>query len=174
MKAELIYISKWFLRVLWVILLFALIYIKVMGITRCMVKGQSMYPTLEENEHLLISKKKKPERFDLLVFNKDDDVLIKRVIGLPGDEIVVTDGVIVINGKKIDEPYIDSSLNKEFRDSSFYVKVANDAYYVLGDNRDHSVDSRTFGQINKNQIIGVPLCRLNLKKGLEKKDEVNS
>ena len=163
------YLAKYFMRAFAVILLAVLIYVKVMGITRCVVQGQSMFPTLEDKEKLLLAKKKTPDRFDMLVFDEGDSCLIKRVIGLPGDTIDVTEGKLTINGETVEEPYLDKALSREYRDSSFHVKVAEDSYYVLGDNRDNSVDSRDFGQVKKDQIIGVPIYRLDFRKGLEKR-----
>lgn len=159
-------LAKYFVRAFAIILLAALIYVKVMGITRCMVQGQSMFPTLEDKEKLLLSKKKTPDRFDLLVFDEDDSYLIKRVIGLPGDTIDVREGKLTVNGEAMEEPYLDKALSREYRDSSFHVKVAEDSYYVLGDNRDNSVDSRDFGQVKKDQVIGVPIYRLNVRKAI--------
>lgn len=160
MKQVILYSTKYFFRAFTVLLMIALIYMKLMGVTRCMVQGESMYPTLENKERLLMVKKKTPKRFSMVVFDKEDTVMIKRVIGLPGDEVKVEHGKLYINGTETDEAYLTDDLTKKYKNQSFAITVDEDSYYVLGDNRDHSVDSRDFGQIKQNQILGVILCRI--------------
>lgn len=122
--------------------------------------GDSMEPTLKSGESTLVLKKFKPKRGDVVVFKAPDKFnrqYVKRIIGIPGDEIKYKDRVLTINGKKQDENYIlndsnesvDSRLLKEFS-----MKVPKDEYVVFGDNRNLSNDSRIFGTISKESLVG--------------------
>jgi len=120
------------------------------------VQGVSMVPTFENGELLLtekISYHVSPvERGDVIVFaapveQKVD--FIKRIIGLPGENVMVKDGSVVINGLKLDEPYIKIETPSEIN-----ITVANDEFFVMGDNRNASSDSRSFGPIKRSSIKG--------------------
>lgn len=134
------------------------------------VNGESMMPTIEEGNRLIVNKIeieiKSPERFDLIVFhaNSEEDY-IKRVIGLPGDTIEYENDHLYINGKEYDEPYLDDykallfdgQLTEDFAllDKTGRSTVPEGYYFVLGDNRRHSYDSRHIGFINKKEIVGI-------------------
>ena len=118
-----------------------------------------MAPQLVTRQRLLINKflyKFKPVvRGDIVVFRFPDDMsrsYIKRVIGLPGDKVAIQDGKVVINGKILNEPY----LALEHLDQGSYptVEIPPNHYYVLGDHRDSSYDSRHRGAINQKTIYG--------------------
>ncbi|WP_188206365.1 signal peptidase I [Alkalibacillus aidingensis] len=131
------------------------------------VQGESMFPTLEQNNKLVVTKITPLERFDLLVFDSpdhDDEQYIKRIIGLPGDTVEMRDDVLIVN----DEVYNESYVNKEV-DGETPEKITNDFtledltersvvpeghYFVLGDNRMRSRDSRDFGFISEDLVIG--------------------
>ncbi|WP_017727288.1 signal peptidase I [Halalkalibacterium ligniniphilum] len=133
------------------------------------VEGQSMMPTLENNDRLIINKIgysfTQPERFDIIVFHapggKD---YIKRVIGLPGDKIEYIDDVLYVNGEAIDEPYLDElkaelhggQLTGDFRlqDVTSETVVPEKHLFVLGDNRRHSKDSRDIGTVPFEEVVG--------------------
>jgi signal peptidase I len=122
------------------------------------INGKSMEPTFYDSERLLIEKFaprfEKLSRGDVIIFTHPDDPskrLIKRVIGLPGETVEMRDGDVYINGKLLDE----SGWTRE-RDVGNYSPrvVEKDSYFVLGDNRDISNDSRRIGTIPRDYIIG--------------------
>ncbi|AMX00245.1 signal peptidase I [Rummeliibacillus sp. G93] len=132
------------------------------------VKGESMEPTYHNNNKIIISKVSHIDRFDIIVFDSpvEDDHYIKRVIGLPGDTIKVKDDQLYINGKKYKEPYLKQgikeyeSLGDNFtedftlKEVSGVKKVPKNSYFVLGDNRQNSSDSRDYGFIKKSAVTG--------------------
>ncbi|MGG3455843.1 signal peptidase I [Paenibacillus rhizolycopersici] len=128
-----------------------------------MVKGQSMQPTLEEQERLFVDKMVyrfgHPKRGEVVVL-KDPSVdadrkpfLVKRVVAVPGDSVEVRDGQLIINGESQNEPYTDSAI--EDGDMSEVQLGAGD-YFVMGDNRHagRSKDSRYFGTVKEKWIVG--------------------
>ena len=128
------------------------------------IKGQSMSPNFPDGEYLLTEKVTyylhQPERGDVVVFTppvSDTDEFIKRIIGLPGDQVMVKGGRVYINDQLLDEPYLSPDLLTE--DGSFLPEgqeytVPAGQYFVLGDNRPHSSDSRFWGPITKKSISG--------------------
>ncbi|CAM3248385.1 signal peptidase I [Filibacter tadaridae] len=128
--------------------------------TPVVVSGQSMEPTFENANKIVISKINKIDRFDLVVFHapgsKDD--FIKRVIGLPGDVISMKNDKLVINGEEYEETYLQANKEKIFQDqkltTDFEVEVPEGQLYVLGDNRRNSTDSRIIGCIDEKSIVG--------------------
>lgn len=131
------------------------------------VHGESMNPTFDDKDRVIISKISDIERFDIVVFDAPDSNLyyIKRVIGLPGDHLQMKDGELYINGIKTEEPYLkeqndkDIFLNKMNFDFTLEeitgeFSVPKDSLFVMGDNRANSNDSRFFGFISRESIIG--------------------
>lgn len=125
------------------------------------VHGESMSPTFEDENKIILSKTSEIQRFDIIVFHApdSDENYIKRVIGLPGDQIKVKDDVLYINGKVYEEPYLekgkkDNILDKFTNDFSLDSTVPENSLFVLGDNRLVSKDSRIFGCIPKDSVIG--------------------
>jgi signal peptidase I len=144
---------------------------------RFIVQGPSMQPTFETGQFLIVSRVHyllgKPEYGDIVVFhypNNPDEDYIKRVIGLPGDtvelrdEVVVRDGVevpntqIYVNGSAIAEPYINEPMEASRCPDKMWTLEANE-FFVMGDNRNHSSDSRCFGPVTKDFIVGEVLVR---------------
>lgn len=126
------------------------------------VSGTSMEPTLNNGEIVLLIKGDKMDRGDLCVFSYSNKTLIKRVIGLPGDTIVVdAEGNVFVNGAQIDEPYLSEKGYGEC-DIEFPFKVPENEYFVMGDHRTTSVDSRSsvIGCIPKEQIVGKIFFRI--------------
>lgn len=134
-----------------------------------LVKGHSMYPTLEPNNYLIINKipymMHEPERGDIVVFKSElkttdgkEKDLIKRVIAVEGDEIEVRDGKTFVNGNLIDEGYI----NGDFTSGDVELTVPKDQVFVMGDNRQNSLDSRDsrVGTVDIETIRGKVLVRL--------------
>lgn len=161
------------------------------------VVGHSMDPTLHDTQKLIINKKEKINRFDIVVFNAKDvdpndaDNLdyIKRVIGLPGDDITYTPkGDLIINGQTIHQTFISKKAKttdtltlvnhqypngftlKELSDTQNWARplqtnvIPKGYYFVMGDNRKASNDSRYWGLVPKNKIIGVSNRTLTLQK----------
>ncbi len=127
------------------------------------VIGSSMYPTYKDGEYLMANKilykLSEPKRGDVIIFKySDTQDFIKRIIGLPGDQVMLKDGYIYINGNKLDESgYLDSSVYSnggEYLHEGETITVPDGQYFVCGDNRQHSSDSRTFGPIEKAVIKG--------------------
>jgi signal peptidase I len=94
-----------------------------------------------------------PERGDVIVFRwpvDEDQNFVKRVIGVPGDRISVNRGQVILNGEQIDEPYIEH----ESRETLAEITVSSDSYFVMGDNRAQSDDSRHWGEVADEKVIG--------------------
>ena len=135
---------------------------------RTTVNGQSMQNTLQDGDNLWIDKFtyhfKDPERFDIIVFPYEDDVYyIKRIIGLPGEKVqIMNDGYIYINDKKLTESYGKEIILDPGTASDERV-LGEDEYFVLGDNRNDSRDSRwaDVGNIERESIIGKAVFRLS-------------
>lgn len=128
--------------------------------TQVPVAGQSMTPVLESEEIVLMNRLlyhiRMPERFDIVVFEREDNKFnIKRVVGLPGETLQVKDGFLYINDEKIDAR---DGLNQVALAGLLEhpVRLAEDEYFLLGDNRDNSEDSRfaNVGNVKRNQIKG--------------------
>lgn len=128
------------------------------------IKGSSMFPNFIDAEYLLTDKLtyrfKEPQRGDVIVFRSpadENEDYIKRIIGLPGDEVSLNENHIYINGKYLDEPYLDSSVitqGSKFLAEGDKITVPSDQYFVLGDNRTASSDSRAWGFVPKKDING--------------------
>jgi signal peptidase I len=102
-----------------------------------------------------------PKRGQVVVFNPangEGDALIKRVIGMPGDLIELRDGAVWINGQQLDEPY-DHGLATACNNSCGAIRLDGDSYFLMGDNRPSSLDSRSFGPVRAEQIIGRVVMR---------------
>ena len=126
------------------------------------ISGDSMSPTLEHNEIVVLLKTKKFERGDLIGFYYQGKILLKRVIALPEDEVAIdADGNVYVNGELLEEPYVtDKGLGD--CDLEFPYKVPGTSYFVLGDRRTNSVDSRNsvVGAISRDDIIGKVFIRV--------------
>ena len=120
------------------------------------VEGYSMEPTLYGHQRLIIEKLSywltQPERGDIVVIRVDgfDELLIKRVIGLPGETLESKNGVVFIDGKPLDEPYVNGAPRGDFSAT----KIPDGYIFVMGDNRNNSNDSRSFGPVPIDHIVG--------------------
>ena len=136
------------------IILLVVFLIRTFLVTPIKVNGQSMYDTLSGNEIMLLYRIGEIERYDmvvadLIVDGKKDDTLIKRVYGLPGETIKCENGVIYINDHEIEDPYATNETS-DFE----AVTLGNDEYFLLGDNRSISLDSRIIGPVKEKDIEG--------------------
>ncbi|SHG86327.1 signal peptidase I [Virgibacillus chiguensis] len=134
------------------------------------VEGPSMLPTLHNGDQMMVNKiiydLKDPKRFDIVVFHASSEKdFIKRVIGLPGDHVEVRNNILYINGKEIEQNFLNGQANKtqaKVYTNNFtledlpgsYRKIPEDYVLVLGDNRENSMDSRSLGLIPMDQIVG--------------------
>ncbi len=127
------------------------------------VKGQSMEPNFLEHDYLLIDelsfRLREPERGEVVIFRyprNPSEFFIKRIVGLPGEHLIVNNGKVFIvqtDNKltELNESYLSATT---LTSGNIDVLLKNDEYYLLGDNRDFSLDSRSFGPIKKSYIIG--------------------
>lgn len=140
----------------YVIIIIVVVLIRIFIITPVIVDGDSMYPNLVNNQVLLLKKYDKSiKRFDVVVINYNKDRLVKRVIGLPGETIEYKNSKLYVNGKMIEEDMIDVK-TADFRlDYIGYETIPEGYYFVVGDNRGNSKDSRIIGLVSKNDIVGV-------------------
>lgn len=145
----------------YLVIILIVVLIRCFVVTPVRVSGTSMYPTLKNNDIVLLKKfDKNIERFDIVVFNYNNSKLIKRVIGLPGETVKYVNGILYINNKKIDDVKLDVSTDNFFLEELGYDVIPDDYYFVLGDNRGVSQDSRIIGLISKKDICGVGVFRL--------------
>lgn len=149
------------------------------------VIGSSMYPTLGDQDYLIATKidyrLHPPERGDIIIMRDPMEAgrdFIKRVIAVPGDRLLIRGGHVYVNGRILDEPYINSGSwteNADYPPASdpAGVVLRSDDYFVMGDNRNHSSDSRIFGVIHRDQIEArawmrvLPLSRIGPVDGLK-------
>lgn len=129
--------------------------IRTFIMTPVRVNGPSMDNTLKHGQILILNKLDKYKRGDIVVVDLGDEKIIKRIVGLPGESIYCLNGEIYINDEKIKEDYT-SSETLDFTK----VFIQEDEYFVMGDNRPVSMDSRSFGPINKSQMMGTSEFRI--------------
>ncbi len=126
------------------------------------ISGSSMEPTLEDEDIVVLLKVTDLKRGDLCCFTYQNKLLIKRVIGLPGDSVSIDDeGVVYVNGERLDEPYaVDISLGDS--DIVYPCNVSENHYFVLGDHRSTSIDSRcsVIGLVSEEYIVGKIFFRI--------------
>lgn len=148
--------------VLIAVTLFIIVYLFVAQLLE--VTGNSMYPTFKDKEQIIAEKVsvklKELERGEIIIVKSPKDtsrLLIKRVIGLPGERIMVKGGKVFINGGELYEPYLPES-TKTYEGSlvkeGLEYQIANESYFVLGDNREQSSDSREYGTFPNELVVG--------------------
>lgn len=147
--------------VIFFMVLFAGVLVFCMGRLRfCHVEGTSMLPNVKEDATLLINPETEYQRFDIVVFSNGSGHLIKRLIGFPGETVTVENGRLFVDHVPYEETYLDPQYVEAFSSTNFSVQVPEGEYFVLGDNRDHSFDSRELGTIKKSKILGVAIWAL--------------
>lgn len=139
------------------------------------VVGESMYPTLQTGDRLILNRLGNIDRFDVVVFPAPDDTgeeYVKRIIGVPGDEIIYSQDELYVNGIQMEEPYLDAMKEavggrQLTNDFTLYTMtngeaavVPEDMYFVMGDNRWVSKDSREFGFVPADEIEGTATLRI--------------
>lgn len=121
------------------------------------IEGSGMLPNLKNGERVLVEKNFGAiKRGDVIFFKYPKDttkLYFKRVIGLPNETISIREGQVFVDDKKLDEPYLDQSYNQQTENFS-PLKISDGSYFVLGDNRDNSADSRAWGTVQEQLIVG--------------------
>ena len=141
----------------YLIIILVVVLIRTFIITPIRVDGMSMYSTLNDGDILFLEKYDKNfKRYDIVVFKNGKDRLIKRVIGLPGDQIEYNNNKLYINGNYEEEKFLTN--NQKTFDFNIkdigYKRIPKGYYFVLGDNRTNSTDSRILGLIKQDRIQG--------------------
>ncbi len=145
----------------YILILIVIIFIRTFIVTLVRVDGSSMENTLHNGEILILNKLDKDfDRFDIVVVKYNNERLVKRIIGLPGEQVRYRNNQLFINGKKIKEKFIDEETANFNIMELGYNKIPKNYYFVVGDNRDNSLDSRYIGLIKKEQIQGTTKIRL--------------
>ena len=145
---------------IYLLIIVMVILIRTFIITPVRVNGTSMDPTLKNGEIMILNKikynKNDIKRFDIVVVKMDKELLIKRVIGLPNEEIKYVDNKLYINGEYIKETFLnDDVYTTNFSLDDFKLKkIPENCYFIMGDNREVSLDSRIFGCFTKDKILG--------------------
>lgn len=156
----------------WIAYIFVIIGLTYLIVTfvgqRTRVSGHSMETTLQDGDNLIVDKLsyhfREPERFEIIVFpyrHEDNTYYIKRIIGLPGEKVQVIDGYVYINDQKLDESYGKEVMNIPGI-AEEPILLGEDEYFVLGDNRNHSSDSRdsSVGVLHRDELIGRAWIRI--------------
>ena len=152
----------------YIVILVIVILLKQYVFTTVKVNGSSMYPTLHNKDVMVLDKLSYRfndiKRFDIVVIDIETTKLIKRVVALPNETIEYKDNVLYINGKVIEDKYRGNADMDDFVDT-----LGSNEYFVIGDNRDDSIDSRVLGSVGRHQIMGktkvilFPINRLGFK-----------
>lgn len=159
-------IRGWILYIL-IVIVSVYVIVNYVG-QRTQVDGNSMYPSLSDKDNLIVEKLsyrfRDPARYDIVVFPykyMENTYYIKRLIGLPGETVQVIDGYVYINGEKLDEQYGAEVMNNPGI-ASEPIELGADEYFVLGDNRNHSSDSRdpSVGIIKREDLVGRAWVRI--------------
>ncbi len=141
----------------YVLIIIAVILIRTFIITPVRVDGASMDQTLEDGQILLLYKLANVDYGDIVVLDeeKEGEIIIKRIIGMPGDTVSIKDNTVYVNGEEVEEDYA-------YGETSDYEEITldDDEYFILGDNRPISKDSRYFGPVKEDEIIGKVIFRL--------------
>ncbi|WP_122645189.1 signal peptidase I [Enterococcus mediterraneensis] len=163
---------KKFLDQFWVVFKYAVLAAAIAFVIRGFllipvpVEGNSMETTLNQGDMVLVEKISPIHRFDVVVFQlPSGTTYIKRVIGLPGDIVAYKNDKLYINGKQVEEPFLKKNKRSDQQASSYTndfslqeltgaVALDDNSYFVMGDNRRVSKDSRSFGAISNTEIIG--------------------
>jgi len=144
------------------IALFVAIVVRTFVLAHYQVEGQSMYSTLHPGDRVFVNKLSyrlhDPNRGDVVVLHEltgaTERDLIKRIIALPGETIEIDDCQVFIDGRRLDEPYLDPGVCTTWNGSSNSLTIGPDHVFVMGDNRNHSSDSRTLGPIPEHDLVG--------------------
>lgn len=139
----------------YIVIIVVVVLIRTFIVTPVQVDGESMYPTLLDNQILILKKYDHSyDRFDIVVFKYNNSKLVKRVIGLPGETVSYKNNILYINNKEIDNIKLDAYTYDFDLSEIGFDKIPEGYYFVLGDNRTNSLDSRMIGLIPEDSIMG--------------------
>jgi len=147
----------------YVVIVVAVVLFRTFIATPVRVDGDSMNDNLHNNDILILNKLDKSyERFDVVVINYNNSKLVKRIIGLPGESISYESNDLYINNKKIDDVTVYRTYDFTLKELYDIDKIPEGYYFVMGDNRGNSLDSRDYrvGLVKKENIIGTTIFRL--------------
>lgn len=154
----------------YVLIILVVVVIRVFIFDPVRVDGPSMKNTLIDGDIIILNKfeyrKSEPKRYDIVVINIDDKKIIKRIIGLPNEYVEIKDNNVYVDGMLVDSSFVSDEYNKseDFKlEDIGLTKIPGDSYFVLGDNRRDSLDSRykeEVGTIKKEQIVGKAVLRV--------------
>lgn len=150
------------------IIILVVVFVKMFVVSPIRVNGASMNPTLNDKDIMILNeisyRFSEIERFNIVVVKEENEYLIKRIIGLPGEKIEYKDNKLYIDGKYVKEDF------KHMETMDFSTTLGEDEYFIMGDNRTNSTDSRIFGPISRDEIIGktsltiLPISRFGNKR----------
>lgn len=149
--------QKWLHDAIEIFLIFFVVFVVfkvIIGVS--FVKGTSMFPTLHNNEVVLYTRiGSHYQRGDIIsVKMPSGDYYVKRVVAVGGDEVDIRDGKLYVNGEEVKEDYAAGKTEQKAGNVTYPYVVEDEKYFVMGDNREHSMDSRAFGAVVKSQIKG--------------------
>ena len=145
----------------YVVIVLVVVLIRTFIITPVRVNGRSMEGNLHNGDILLLEKyDTNYERFDIIVVKYNGEKLVKRIIGLPGDTVEYRNDILYINGEKVNEPFIDEKTEDFSLKQLGYDKIPEGYFFIVGDNRDDSLDSRYLGLFKKESIEGKVIFRI--------------
>lgn len=156
--------------ILYILVIVGLTYLIITYVgQRTRVSGDSMNPTLSNGDNLIVDKLtyhfKDPERYDIIVFPfkyEENTYYIKRIIGLPGETIQIIDGYVYIDGELLESDIYGAEVMRDANIAAEPIALGEDEYFVLGDNRNHSSDSRdpSVGVLTREDLLGRALVRI--------------
>lgn len=142
----------------YVIVVIVVILIRTFIITPAVVDGDSMLPNLKNNNVIILNKLdyklNEIKRFDVVVVNYNGQKLIKRIVGMPGEHIEYKDEILYVDGIGVNEEFKHTKTRNFKLETIGYLNIPGDKYFVVGDNRLNSTDSRALGLIDKENILG--------------------
>ena len=145
----------------YLIIVLIVVLIRTFIITPVRVNGNSMKPTLFDREILLLTKgNRNIKRFDIIVLKFDGERLVKRVVGLPGEHLKYVNNQLYVNDNLIEDSFSNSITSSFDIKELGYEVIPDNHYFVLGDNRSESKDSRFFGMVDIDDIVGKTKFRL--------------
>ena len=142
----------------YILVIIIVLLVKQYLISPIRVNGSSMYPTLKDGDIMILNKihyhLKDIKRFDIVVIKTNKSPIIKRIIGLPGDKIEYKNNELYVNDEKVEENFSHAEIDDYNIDELGSTTVPENSYFVLGDNRKNSMDSRYYGFIEEKNIVG--------------------
>lgn len=142
----------------YLIIILVIVLIRTFVATPIRVQQVSMYPTLHPNDIMILNKIgwdiNGVNRFDIVVIKTSSEYLIKRVVGLPGEYIEYKNNILYVNKRVVKENFTHANTDDFVLETIGYERIPKDKYFVLGDNRGNSTDSRIIGLIDRKDIVG--------------------